>query len=804
MSICIVPDTPSPVFNRNRQVPSRDLADLINISSEDSFINSLNNDSRSPVFSRQVDSSFNFIHKSPTSPINRNINKDPSRSGFSEAVDGMKSFKNKVTSTKVEIGGSKCEKASSVSPTSAFKSSGLFRSPTSSSELKVRMKLVNKNTWTVDNGTEAGMTNDTNSKHIRKGVTNSQPEKSSNESSSLLNEATSLSLPGSPSFAMERAEALKKKKNKIKLSPFNTEKYDLSPLKNGINKLSAGELTMNRKEDSKWSPTFINSNKRNMEIASEHRASAFVNRDNDLRWSPSPIDSNKINQGKESILPNTGFVMSSALLASRQSSPVFNIQPIAKKRKVETASSQDLVVRPKQPRTDLDVRLKQPGTRPVYGWPSSSDSSDDEILRSLKTKKIKKKHAAKSERVAIAKRPKSPTFSNLELSSDSARSKKSVPSNSGANDYSSARHHSGSKNRSTKYGRPIVYNDIDSDYSVSDRLSSPVFDLLINRKTQSNNTSGIAPSVKSTPTSVTVPAATAISSSMQLSSSAVSTVQSLKGSPLGSRDNPIEVETMTPETRKALEEMQQLEKDEEIARKIQEEMDMEFAMALQNGDSTATSQSALDSSSLSQTGLHAVGLSNTGTGSDTPAQHWHIHSPARPRGRRIRDSGRRRDHSTTEEELLQLLRETYETINAGRANQALPFEQFWNDPTPPGSHRGRARRRGRGNLLWGGAMYSPGASGEDYENLMNLADMLGEVKDKGLTKTELNRLPVIKYKKTTVEVEECNICMTDYEEGDSQKILPCFHSYHSRCIDKWIQKNATCPICRVEVKIHSP
>lgn len=74
------------------------------------------------------------------------------------------------------------------------------------------------------------------------------------------------------------------------------------------------------------------------------------------------------------------------------------------------------------------------------------------------------------------------------------------------------------------------------------------------------------------------------------------------------------------------------------------------------------------------------------------------------------------------------------------------------------------------------------------QNLMNLAEMLGDVKNKGLSKTDLGRLPVVSYKKTEgQEIEECNICMTDYEEGDSQKILPCFHSFHCICIDKWIK-----------------
>lgn len=32
------------------------------------------------------------------------------------------------------------------------------------------------------------------------------------------------------------------------------------------------------------------------------------------------------------------------------------------------------------------------------------------------------------------------------------------------------------------------------------------------------------------------------------------------------------------------------------------------------------------------------------------------------------------------------------------------------------------------------------------------------------------------------------------------KVLPCDHSYHSKCIKDWLLKNATCPVCKADVK----
>mmetsp|Transcript_3523 Transcript_3523/g.9171 ORF Transcript_3523/g.9171 Transcript_3523/m.9171 type:complete len:405 (-) Transcript_3523:251-1465(-) len=52
---------------------------------------------------------------------------------------------------------------------------------------------------------------------------------------------------------------------------------------------------------------------------------------------------------------------------------------------------------------------------------------------------------------------------------------------------------------------------------------------------------------------------------------------------------------------------------------------------------------------------------------------------------------------------------------------------------------------------------------------------------------------------------DCAICQGDYLENEELKRLPCFHTFHAECIDKWLtggMPSATqCPICMSEVDI---
>ena len=49
------------------------------------------------------------------------------------------------------------------------------------------------------------------------------------------------------------------------------------------------------------------------------------------------------------------------------------------------------------------------------------------------------------------------------------------------------------------------------------------------------------------------------------------------------------------------------------------------------------------------------------------------------------------------------------------------------------------------------------------------------------------------------DVESCSICLADYSRGDRVSALPCAHVFHSSCVEKWLSRAITCPLCKLEL-----
>jgi E3 ubiquitin-protein ligase ATL6/9/15/31/42/55 len=47
---------------------------------------------------------------------------------------------------------------------------------------------------------------------------------------------------------------------------------------------------------------------------------------------------------------------------------------------------------------------------------------------------------------------------------------------------------------------------------------------------------------------------------------------------------------------------------------------------------------------------------------------------------------------------------------------------------------------------------------------------------------------------------ECSVCLTEFEDDDALRLLlTCPHAFHPECIGIWLERHATCPLCRASL-----
>lgn len=140
---------------------------------------------------------------------------------------------------------------------------------------------------------------------------------------------------------------------------------------------------------------------------------------------------------------------------------------------------------------------------------------------------------------------------------------------------------------------------------------------------------------------------------------------------------------------------------------------------------------------------------------------------------------------------------------------------------------------GMGNIAeWLRSML-PGGEPRQYEDWLEVIERMGGNVNRGASETEIGNLPSEKYRKGCLErnrmkrqmkeggqdgrgrasssrgegeggdMEEgdkCAICLGEYEEGEEVKTLPCFHIFHSECVDRWLKVNKICPFCKQSIR----
>ncbi|CAL9221585.1 unnamed protein product [Arabidopsis halleri] len=82
-----------------------------------------------------------------------------------------------------------------------------------------------------------------------------------------------------------------------------------------------------------------------------------------------------------------------------------------------------------------------------------------------------------------------------------------------------------------------------------------------------------------------------------------------------------------------------------------------------------------------------------------------------------------------------------------------------------------------------------------YMESSNLYDFNQE--RKGLSKSSIQNIPMFYNRSVHQTKSSCSICLQDWEEGEvGRKLERCGHIFHMNCIDEWLIRQETCPICR--------
>lgn len=74
----------------------------------------------------------------------------------------------------------------------------------------------------------------------------------------------------------------------------------------------------------------------------------------------------------------------------------------------------------------------------------------------------------------------------------------------------------------------------------------------------------------------------------------------------------------------------------------------------------------------------------------------------------------------------------------------------------------------------------------------------------GLEPVMVAAIPTMKFNReafSSMDDAQCTICLGEYQEKEVLRIMPkCGHSFHLSCIDVWLRKQSTCPVCRLSVQ----
>jgi E3 ubiquitin-protein ligase ATL6/9/15/31/42/55 len=97
--------------------------------------------------------------------------------------------------------------------------------------------------------------------------------------------------------------------------------------------------------------------------------------------------------------------------------------------------------------------------------------------------------------------------------------------------------------------------------------------------------------------------------------------------------------------------------------------------------------------------------------------------------------------------------------------------------------------------------------GPIHSDPQNFALIRSSSRFSGIDKTVIESLPFFRFSslKGSRDGLECAVCLSKFEDTEILRLLPkCKHAFHIECIDNWLEKHASCPLCRHKVSAEDP
>jgi plasmid maintenance system antidote protein VapI len=248
----------------------------------------------------------------------------------------------------------------------------------------------------------------------------------------------------------------------------------------------------------------------------------------------------------------------------------------------------------------------------------------------------------------------------------------------------------------------------------------------------------------------------------------------------------IDLNQHSKEREQKAEDKTQEEEDADVARKLQEEFDREARQ-----ERRATRRNRRNSNSVQQ--------STTRNHANHPATvETVIHSQASISP----------DSAISNSATLELSDEVFARSLQAEFDQEIAPTNINSRPSRANSHHNNI------NASENAIVHRYPASAANFEELLALGDFLQLTSGgssrimrqwqthRSLHNSLIEALPQFKLEansKYLRDHEECQICQEAFALNDEIRLLPCLHSFHTGCIDKWLLQKPLCACCRAPI-----